>query len=421
MNSLKKYPIIIITILLLSNFLPHFYNMAFSKRGEFSRVEFSPVTESFIKTTYPPGASRKVIYSTLDGEKTFTREEFEALFPFTYFSDLIRWGKFPEKLASFENNTSIIMSSRQRLYLIHKLMTKKDVGLYPLFESQSKFSGLELPKEFFRFNNKNHKMEFINTRTNKIDLKQTELFTNSLKQKSFAFPIQKIFGNTNAMKPFDEGYFVIDKNNKLFHIKKQEDKPFIKEIQTNNLEIEYMLIDENSRKEFYGLVLGKNKKVYLLMYDDYEFVNLPIEDFDYTTDRLYLSTNPLYRYIDVDSNFKTTNYVTDLDYELLTKNISKNTYKDESIFKQIEEFIFPFEFYFSKQGSSFYYAKMSSISQKAIIFNLLIVLLYLAFIKLSSRKISEHLINSILILSGGLYAILAIFTFSQLFYFRKKI
>lgn len=422
MNSLKKYPIIIITILVLSNFLPYFYDMALSKRGDYVKVGFSPVTETFIKTTYPAGASRKAIYSTMNDKTTFTREKFEEFFPFTYFSDLIRWGTFPEKLASFENNTSVIMSSKQRLYFIHRLIAKKEVGLYPLFESQSKFSGLELPEEFFRFNNK---MEFINTTTNKIEPKQTKLFTKALKEKGFSFPMKKIFGQPVTRKPFDEGYFIVDNNNKFFHLKKQEGQPFIKEIKTNGIDIKYMLVDENSRMEFYGLVLGENKRTYLLMYDDYEFVELPIDNFDYTTDRLYVSTNPLYRYIDVDSNLEdkevTTNYVTNLDYELVAKNSLEFPYEKESFFKKLEESIFPFQFYFSKKGSYFYYPKISNINEKAFIFNLLIVLLYLVYIKYSSRRISEHIINSILILSAGIYALIAIFTFARLLYFRKKI
>ena len=117
----------------------------FSKRGEFARISYSPVKEDFVKIVYPTGSNRSPKYSNIDSREEYTREDYEVLLPFQFYSDLTRWGTFPKKFASFEKNSSIIRSSQQFAFVRQNDVNKKSVGLYPLIESASKFSSLELP------------------------------------------------------------------------------------------------------------------------------------------------------------------------------------------------------------------------------------------------------------------------------------
>ena len=424
MSSLKKYPIIIISILILSTYFVDVYEDLFSKRSEFVRIEYSPVSEDFMKTTYPIGNQRKPIFSNLDGTEVYKRAKFMEFFPFKYYSDLVKWGTFPEKLASFENNGSVIMSSKQYSYIRQKYVDQKDVGLFPLFESASKFSSLEMPEDFFRFNSR---IEFIVTQTNKINEEKSELFTKALLDKNVQFPIKRSFGKATTRKPFDEGYFILDAKNELYHFKMIKSKPFVKKIKTNGINIKYIAMDENSRREYFGLVLSENNKVYLLMHEDYEFLELPIDGYNYKNQNFLMITDPLYRHISIEGYDERTdtqvikNYVTNLDYEVIAKNIYEYPIIKDTLYETTKELLFPFELIITKDGSSSYYIKLDHFNKKAFLLNLLLVIAYLAYIKMSKRKIKEHLINSMLLLSSGIYAIISIFIFARIFYFRKKI
>lgn len=424
MNSIKKYPIIILSILILSNFLPKTYMDIFSKRTSEVNIEYSPVLEKFIKKTNKAGAKRETIYSSIDDKKIYTQEKFQELLPFTYYFNLIKWGTFPDKFEGFKNNTHLIMKSKQFLAIFKSSVDSKRIPLYPLFETQSKFIGLKVPNDVFRFK---EQMEFIDVATNKINKEKTKIFTKALVDKGFTFPALKIFGNPTTMKSFDAGYFVKDKNKKLFQIKMQKSLPFVKEIPTKGIDFKAIGIRENKRKEFYGLALSEDNKVYLFMHDDYEFIELPIKHFDYKNESLVFSTDPLYRYIKISKKDEKTNtktlrfYVTNLDYELVDENIFTYKYSKREIYEFMKKTLFSFSLEIKKAGEYSYYPVLNKFNIYAFIFNIILVIGFLIYIIKTKRKISEHLINLSLVLFAGIYTLISIFAFDRLFYFRKKL
>lgn len=424
MNLIKKYPIVILSILILSSFLPKIYSDIFSKRPVSIDIEYSAVLEEFVKTTNPSGVNRETIYSSLDDKTVYKKERYQELFPFTYYFNLIKWNTFPEKFEGFKNNTHLIMKSKQFLALFKGAVDNKRVPLYPLFETKSKFSGLSVPLDAFRFK---EKMQFIDVAKNEIKEEKTELFTKALLQKGFTFPALKIFGNPTTMKAFDAGYFIKDKNKELFQVKMEDGKPFIKKIDTRGVDFKYIGVKENKRKEFYGLSLSEDNKVYLFMHDDYEFIELPIEHFDYKKETLIFSTDPLYTYIkitkmDEKRKEKTIRlYVTNLDYELVDK--SEYTYKtsNRKIYENIKELLFPFALEIKKAGEYSYYPILDNFNKNSFIFNILLVIAFLIYIIKTKRAVSHHLVNLLLVLSCGVYAIISLLAFARLFYFREKV
>lgn len=423
MNFINKYLIIIITVFILAIFLPSTYEKMFSKRGEFVRISYSPVKEDFVKIVYPTGSNRSPKYSNIDSSEEYTREDYEVLLPFQFYSDLTRWGTFPKKFASFEKNSSIIRSSQQFAFVRQNDVNKKSVGLYPLIESASKFSSLELPNELFRLNNG---IEFINILKNEINQEKSDLFTEEFKKHNISFPIKNIYGNQTIRKPFDEGYFLVDNKDELFHFKMIEGKAYIKQIELNGIKVKYMSLTENQRVEFYGLLLGENKKLYLLMYEDYEILALPIKEYDYRTSSFSLSTDPLYRHITIEQkNYKTEEqiiktYITDLDYELIDENIYKTSFKNNKTYENIQNILFPFNISMTNSESHSYYPSINDISLLSYSLNIIFLILYFLFIKKTKRQVKEHLTNSILILFLGTYALIAISAFSKVLYTKEK-
>ena len=104
-----------------------------------------------------------------------------------------------------------------------------NIGLYPLFESESDRVNLELPPDFFRINNS---IEFITASTNDINLEKSKLFNQVFINKGFSFPAKIIAGIPTTRKSIDEGYFIVDNTNKLFHLKMTKGQPYFEYIQT---------------------------------------------------------------------------------------------------------------------------------------------------------------------------------------------
>lgn len=423
MSFLKIYPIIILGVLLLANILPKHYEHMFSKRVTTAEIAFSPVKEEFIKVERLAGKERKKVRSTLDGKETFTEEEYQALFPFIYYSNLLGWDKFPKKFEMYKDNISIITNSSQWAFMHKPSVNDKPVGLYPLFESASKFNDLVLPDAFFRLKNS---IEFINSETNKVDSKQSNLFKEALLKKGLHFPIQKAFGNPSTMKPFDEGYFLIDATKQLFHMKQKQGMPVIQKIDTKGIDIKYISIVEDKRKEFYGLVLDQQDSLYLLMYDDYELVKIPVAPLDGINSTLVLKTNPMYRYftfygLDEEKGANVISlYVTDLDYELVDQNIYEYPNSVEGIYKTAKSILFPFILELTKDDSYKYSLEIKSFSLNGFLFNLVMVLFYFIYIRLSRRALKVNVVNVILISIGGVYSLISIFAFHSLTRFSRK-
>lgn len=424
MSSLKKYPIIILAILILANFLPKAYEDIFSQRSESIELNYSAVSESFLKTISPKDSNKETIYSSLDGKSFYTNEQYQEFFPFDYYFNLIKWDKFPKKLQEFQNNTKIIMASKQFAHLGANAVDSKIVNLLPLFETQSKFFGLKFPDDIFRFTSR---MEFINIQDNKVNEEKTTLFTNALKQKGFIFPALKIFGNPTTMKSFDAGYFVLDSKKDLFQIKMQKQKPFIKHIKTPNINIKHITIREHKRQEFYGLALSEDQKVYLFMQDDYEFVQLPIEKFDYKKQTITLTTDPLHRHIKVRQIDKNKHekslkvYVTNLDYELIAKEDLKFKYNSGNFYEYSRKLLFPFELNIVKTGDYSYFPQLTNFKLWGFYLNIFLLLVYILYLKKQKRSIKEHGVNSVFILFAGVYSLLCIYAFDNLIKPRRRL
>ena len=79
-----------------------------------------------------------------------------------------------------------------------------------------------MPDDYFRIGKR---MEFIVAKTNKVDEAKSKLFTDALSAEGFAFPANLIAGLPTTRKSKDEGYFLTDSREQLFHIKMIKGQP----------------------------------------------------------------------------------------------------------------------------------------------------------------------------------------------------
>lgn len=423
MKKLKIYPIMIVAIFLLSIFLPKAYKDIFGTRVDKQRVVYSPVQKDFIKITVLGGKERKVIYSNLEGDKVYSLDEYKSMQPFKYYYDLLKTKNFPEEFISYSQDIGSIRREKSFLKINPNFINTKIVNLYPLFESNPKYAGLSLPDDLFSLDDKG--ITFINTKINKIDENKTRFYNELFKKKGASFPLVDAYGTPSTQKPFDEGYFIKDSQNQLFHLKQIDGEAVLNKIDLASIDLRFVLIKEDNRKEYYGVVIDKNSDIYLMMYDDYELVKLPIDSYDYKTDEFKISTTPINRIITITSideaeNKKTTKtYITNLDYELIKENEFDYIYKGSESYENIKSAIFPFRLSITKGNRGYYGFEIRDVSKNAFIVNLLLVFGFLIFVKISKRKIQEHFIQTAFIALGGVYSLIVLTLFGKLFITKR--
>ena len=338
LNKISRYIIILLIIIVAAVYLPNFYWMIFQKSVGSPSIYYSPLKDDFVYRQWNRLTGSKYYDSV---GNTITKREFRIALPFLYYRDLCKWGILPDSVKAFEFDKKKVKAEMQMLRINSKDFHDPLIQLWPLIESQSKYSRLSMPDEFFRITDR---IEFIDPDSNKVIEDMSEMFTNAMKEAGFKFPDKFIFGNPTTRKSFDEGYFIVDNENNTYHLKKIKGKPFCKKTSIpNDLDIKRIFIQENSRKEFYGLLFTNSNDVYLITYENYKLIKLPIQNYDSDKMKFIFIADPLFRTINFSDNEKSISVVTDKNYNFVDKFEIISTPKENTIAGKIERSLFLFD------------------------------------------------------------------------------
>jgi len=291
-----------------------------------------------------------VVYTDPKG-KIYSRDDFEQLIPFVNFRQLMLTGKLPDSLDGVKLIPKEINLNNVTLRVNPLAINSRPLQLYPLIESASGRVRLELPLDYFRISNR---MEFVTSSSNEINEKKSKLFTDALTNEGFKFPSKFIYGNPSTKKPFDEGYFVIDSGNNVFHIKMIKGKPFCKKTNIpSDLGIAYMAINEFELREFYGIIVTTNDEVFLISYDHYKLIKLPVAGYDHQEHQLQFRGDLFYRSIVVYKENGFNAVVTDRNYKVVDSYSETKPTKDEMAAGVIASYLFPFTIVIEKDTTPF--------------------------------------------------------------------
>jgi hypothetical protein len=343
--------------------------------------------------------------------KNYTRKEVDSLLPFFSYRILTSRGIMPDSLQDIKFDLKEVrlnnLSQKIRPYNIDE----PQIPLYPLLESQPERLKLTLPESYFRITDK---MEFIEAATNQTDQQLTQTFTDVLKTEGFSFPSKLIFGNPTVRKAFDEGYFIVDNENKLFHIKMIKGKPSC--VNTNiptDIRIKALFINEKPLREFYGILITEDDQLYLLTYDNYRLQRLPVEGYTASENTIRLQGNLLYRVISIISENHIKTYVTNRKYELVDTYEESWKGKYERTAGIISKYIFPFTINLHSSKSRYVDFYISSINYSAIYANLFFLILTFLLMKRRKNKISKTWDDFIIVFLTGIYGFIAVAIFES--------
>ncbi|HID38826.1 MAG TPA: DUF4857 domain-containing protein, partial [Calditrichaeota bacterium] len=382
MLKISRLGMILLVIFISSVFIPQIYWMIFGTRIIPPRVFYSPITNGFLIEK----VSDKYYYWENEEGDRFTREEGDSLLPLQSYRILAMKGKLPDSLRGHKLNIDEIRLNNIYLQVKPYYLDTPSIPLYPLFESKPARFKLEIPEYYFRIKDR---IEFVSAETNKVNDSLSTVYNKALIDAGFQFPAYKVFGNPTTRKPFDEGYFIIDNNNNIFHLKRIHNQPFCANLHIpSSIKPEWLIVREMGLKEFYALLITRDNKLYLILYKNYNLQPLPVTGYDPLQHNLKLYGNLFYRSINILSKTDNHTYVTDRNYALLDTLHVQWPGKYDTPAGKISKYLFPFTLRFVDSSSMYTGFYFSPYNFQSLFISLFIFIFTLFFIYKKHKKIS---------------------------------
>ena len=165
--------------------------------------------------------------------------------------------------------------------------------LWPLFEADPGQAGLVFPDDRCRFTPS--ALEFVNADYNGVDRELTDRFADALLEAGFRFPVRHVSGIFTILKAFDDGVFLVDAQDGLFHLKRLHNAPVVNRVPlAGGTRPRHIAAAQSER--FHGLLLDEQGHLFLMRRgEDYAMIPLPLDGYDPGTMDFKIIFDPLYR------------------------------------------------------------------------------------------------------------------------------
>jgi hypothetical protein len=412
MRHIATSVLIILAVFLAAVYLPLLYTKLFFKPVKKTHLLFSPVTQRFIYKEkivgpVPTEALNKaedhhaeIAYRDANGTY-YTRVEFEKNLPFIYYKNMELWGLLPLEFSGRQYGKKEIKENRQVLELKAGEINDRraQTPLWPLLESNPGQARLVFPEDRFRMTPR--AMEFVNADFNTIDKELTAAFTDALKTQGFVFPARSVNGKFTILKPFDEGAFLVDHSHQVFHVKRRNGKPVVVRTPIDQtLRTRHIKVSENKRRNYYGLLLAGDGRLFLLTYENYSLVPIPVEDYEPDRMDFKLLINPMYRTAVWSDDTTIRAAVIDKDYKVLDRYSHAMSRAVETSAKRVYEFLFPFSLQLEQGDNGYMQLKINPGNLLSLVGMLLCLICYTAWHRFRQKRWPATLDAGLVALTG---------------------
>ncbi|MBD3409181.1 MAG: DUF4857 domain-containing protein [Ignavibacteriales bacterium] len=340
LRRLGKTVLAALVVLFAAAALPDIYWELFYTPPKEPRAFYSPTVNDF---AIIKGGVDGTLYYTPD-EDGFDGDWFEEAVPFLTYRQLVSEGKLPDTLHGVAMDPKAIRDNNFTFAVKPRYVRKELIPLFPLFESQSGRVRLDMPEDYCRIADR---VEFVHAARNEVIEEKSVKFTEALAEAGFAFPGKRTFGNFNTRKPFDAGVFAVDADDKVFHIIQAKGEPIVADLKIpDDLTPVYIATREMELREFYGILVGEDSRVFMISYDDYKLIELPLEGFNWRTDELSMRGDILFRTVNIIKKDEVSAFAIDRDYELIDAYSEPMETKYDRASGTVAEALFPFQIRF---------------------------------------------------------------------------
>jgi len=386
----------ITTIFLLAWVLPWLWDIATDKPNHYPFTYYSSVAETFgIRETINEQTTLKDAKGN-----TYTQAQFDSILPMVYFRQLTREGNLPDSLHGAEMNQKII--AMNNFYLRYRPADKNKpvIPLYTLFESMPKRVDLEMPGDRFRLT---RKLEFVQPETNTIDKEKSNQFDAALREKGFMGPPKIVAGNPTTRKAYDEGYFIVDGQNKLFHLKMVNGRPYVGSVDLpEDINPVWITVTEYPARQFYAFLITDEGRLFTIFTGGYEVKEIPVPPFNPESDNLLIMGNLFYWNVEVTSETGQTLFAVDASDYQLKESITFSA-PDEN--EKLYSILFPFSLRFTSVNDEYVKPRIEFTGFAYLISAVLLLLGYILTRRYQKKSIPFW--TAALILLTGTFGLLA--------------
>ncbi len=397
--------IIIVSVLSLAWIMPQLLHLAVDSPSRGGFVYYSSIEKAFVTMEFDE-VKEKLIRYNLKTNKEYTSSELDSVLPMFYYRQLLSESRMPKEIHGVPIDVKQIRSKSFFYRMSPYNKNKPSVPLYTLFESISGRVNLQPPGDFFRLTDK---IEFLNPESNSVIKEKSRKFNYVFNARNFKFPAKIVAGNPSERKPYDEGYFILDSNNEIFHLKMVNGKPFLKNINMpENIKPVFIEVQEPKDHSFYAFVFDENNDLYIITTNNYAFQKITCPKFNIDKDKLKIMTNPLYWNIEVKTENKKEYFAIDAKTKKLVDKHSFSIQKKESV---LLKYLFPFTIQFESSNTRFIISKINFSNYYSILINVIFALIFMIISKIKKQK--YKLIPYVVILITGIYGFITMLIFNN--------
>lgn len=216
-------------------------------------------------------------------------------------------------------------------------------------------------------------------------------------------------GNPSTRKAYEEGYFIVDNKDEIFHLKMVNAKPFLKKVPLpDGVVPNYLQTMEPDDRSFYAFVFDTNKKLHIITTNAYSLQEIPIPEYDVDKDQLLIMANPLYWNLSVVSgNGK----------EVWAINADTKEFVDKTSIVGVEQgvnyskYFLPFSVGFTSGNTRYIKPILYFGSYLVLVSNLILALAFVMIIRYRKQKI--QILPVVWISITGIYGFIASIIFNR--------
>lgn len=362
---------------ILSWVLPWIYSLCFAERDREPFVSYSPINDCFIVTDFTNSKSDEPDIFEVDPVtqkpgRHYNMDERDSLLPEIFVGKLSAKGALPDSIKGVEISMRDIRMNSWIFTSSPKELNRSVPTVYPLMESMPARFKFEDPEVVMTLSGQ---VEIIDIESDCVDELKTRRFGKMFTDKGFTFPAKEAVGNVTTRKAYDNGYLILDNDDKLYHLKMQAGRPSMALIPLSDTIVpRHVFVMENADRKHYGLISDQAHNLYTVNHDDtYSISRLSGITFDPEKDRITIIKNLFSWCVKVKSGNESTWVALDPDdYSVLAVYNFTNPTALSSV---VEDLIFPFRTSFTSADDKYVYPRIGYLSWHALALNVVLALI----------------------------------------------
>jgi hypothetical protein len=395
MKHAARIFLLLSSTLLLAYYLPIAWRVLTARRAPSILVHYSDTARDFLILRYDFNTTTrdvKLRYTDTAGRE-YERDAYEQMLPHIFYMQLEKNGSMPVEI----NGAPVTLSAIRREMFSYRIrpaeLDAPGIALHTVFETAGGRARLEMPSDYMRIRD-DGRIEFIDSKTNKILPAKSALFTETFAAKKFAFPLTALGSNPSTHKPYDEGIYIADAHGRTYLLRQALGAPILERLETLSddpaawraLRPKHIIVDELETREIHALIIDTDGHPWLSTGKNHTLRKLPVTTYDPAATSLTIRGSILNRLILVQGSDKLEAVALDRNYAPVNRYEETFPSSGQKPAAKIAATLFPFTWWLNDTSSSYYNFHTQLGAASALALNAVLLIIYILILFKRARK-----------------------------------